>query len=173
MRITGSTSGAGIAASSEVTPSQRATGSIVSPCSDVESSTTKNATWKIVSPCAMPSVTGKVANTIGVAPRRPAQPSISRSGSVNPYATISAASGRASSAVTMAIAVPSGMNSISSRGLTSRPSSRKSASCATHARPSWKVMIVRRAGEEALPITRPGEEDGEEARSRAASSAPP
>ena len=32
----------------------------------------------------MSSVTGKVANTIGVAPRRPAQPSISRSGSVNP-----------------------------------------------------------------------------------------
>ena len=31
-------------------------------------------------PCGMPSVTGKVANTIGVAPRRPAQPSISRSG---------------------------------------------------------------------------------------------
>ena len=35
-------------------------------------------------PCGMPSVIGNVANTIGVAPRRPAQPRISRSGSENP-----------------------------------------------------------------------------------------
>ena len=55
----------------------------------------------------------------------------------------------------MAIAVPSGMIEISSPGLTSSPSSRKSASWATHARPSWNVMIVRRAGEVALPITTP------------------
>ena len=82
---------------------------------------------------------------------------------VNPCATSSAASGRAITAVTIAIAVPSGMMSIRSPGFTSRPSSRKSPSWATQARPSWKVMIVRRAGEVALPITRPRDEDGEEA----------
>ena len=104
---TGSTSGAGIAASSLVTPSSRATGSIVVPCSIVDSSTTKKATLKIRCPCGSPSVTGNVANTIGVAPRRPAQPSIiaraarSRLSAV----TITAATGRATAAVMIAIAI--------------------------------------------------------------------
>ena len=54
----------------------------------------------------MPSVTGKVANTIGVAPRRPAQPSSSRSRQREAAsATTSAASGRATAAVMRAIAV--------------------------------------------------------------------
>ena len=135
----------------------RATGSIVVPCSTVESSTTKNVTLKNVSASAMSADTANVANTIGTAPRRPAQPSTSFSPVVNPWRTVtsSAASGRAKTAVTSAIAVPSSAMSPRSPAFTSSPSSRNSPSCATHARPSWKVMIVRRAGDEALPRTRP------------------
>jgi hypothetical protein len=155
---TGSTSGTGIAASSEVTPSRRATGWIVVPWTIVETSTTKNATLKYCMPSSAPrSVTGNVANTIGVPPRSPAQPSISRSRRLNfaPSVEMTAAAGRAIAAVTNAIAAPSGMMSTSWAGNTSRPSVRKRPSCATHASPSWKVTIVRLAGDEAVPSTRP------------------
>ena len=100
-------------------------------------------------------MTGKMANTIGVAPRRPAQPSISRSGTLNPQATTSVASGRATTAVKMANAPPVRTTSPSRDGNTSSPSNRNSPSWATQATPSWKVTIVRRAGVETVPITSP------------------
>ena len=55
------------------------------------------------------------------------------------------------------------MNSISSAGLTSRPSSRKSASCATHASPSWNVIDRAPGGRGGAADHEPGEEHGEEA----------
>jgi hypothetical protein len=154
---TGSTSGAGIAASSERTPSRRATGSIVAPCRTVENSTTKNVTLKIVRPPSMPSVTAKVANTTGTAPRSPAQPSTIFSPTLKPWPTVtsSVASGRAITAVTSAIAVPSSAIAPRSSGNTSSPRIRNSASWAIQARPSWKVTIVRRAGVVAVPSTSP------------------
>ena len=154
---TGSTSGAGSAASSLVTPSSRANGSIVVPCSIVDKSTTKKATLKIRCPCGSPSVTGNVANTIGVAPRRPAQPSSNRSRSEKwlSAVTITAATGRATAAVMRAIAIDCHALSSSWCGNTSSPSVRKSPSCATQASPSWNVTIVRLAGVDAVPSTRP------------------
>ena len=59
---------------------------------------------------------------------------------------------------------PRARSSPRSSGNTSRPRIRNSASWAIQARPSWKVTIVRRAGVVAVPSTRPGEVDGEEAR---------
>ena len=65
----------GAGGSSDVTPSQRATGSIVVPCSSVESSTAKKTMLKNVSTAGTSSITGKIASTTGTAPRSPAQPS--------------------------------------------------------------------------------------------------
>ena len=111
-------------------------------------------------------MTGKIANTIGVAPRSPAQPSISRSRRSKSARSVNstADSGRAIAAVTIAIAAPSGMMSSSSLGNTRSPSIRKRPSCATQARPSWKVTIVRRAGVDAVPSTSPARIYREEAR---------
>ena len=105
----------------------------------------------------MPSVTAKVANTTGTAPRRPAQPSTSFSPTLNPWPTVttSAASGRANTAVATAIAVPSSAIAPRSSGNTSRPRIRNRESWAIQARPSWKVTIVRRAGVVAVPSTSP------------------
>ena len=95
---TGSTSGAGIAASSEVTPSQRATGSIVSPCSDRREQHDEER--DVEDQVAVRDALGhREGGEHDRASRRagPAQPSISRSRQrePGPSATSSAASGRA------------------------------------------------------------------------------
>ena len=63
----------------EVRPSRRATRSSVVPCTIVETTTTKKTALKIVSLCGTSEESTNVASTIGTAPRRPAQPSSSRS----------------------------------------------------------------------------------------------
>ena len=74
-----SSSRRGSAGSSVVSPSRFASGSKLAPWTRVEVTTTKktieNSSW----PPPTPATTGKVASQIGVAPRSPAQPSISRS----------------------------------------------------------------------------------------------
>ena len=75
-----STSGRGSAGSVVVTPSLRASHSTVVPWSSVEITTAKKTMLKNVRGCpARRSITGKVASTTGTAPRRPAQPSTTRS----------------------------------------------------------------------------------------------
>ena len=127
------------------------------PCSIVESSTTKNATWKIRSPVrdALGHREGGEHDRRRAAQARPAehQPLGQREAVRR---TISAASGRATTAVTMRDrGRPRGMISTARAGSRAARAAGRAPSCATQARPSWKVMIVRRAGEDALPITRP------------------
>ncbi len=104
-----------------------------------------------------PARTGNVAKTTGVAPRSPAHPRTSRSRTSNPWKTVATRtdSGRATTTATTASAVPSSAMSPSSLGRTSNPSVKNIASCATHARPSWKVTIVRLAGRSVEPMASP------------------
>ena len=112
------------------------------PCSSVE--TTHGEEDDVEEPRARRrrrSSTGKVARTTGTAPRRPAQPSTSRSADAKPLNAVATntASGRATTAARRASTVPSTATSPRSAGNTSRPSVKNMPSCATQARPSWKV----------------------------------
>jgi hypothetical protein len=104
-----------------------------------------------------PSITGNVARTTGTAPRRPAQPSSSRSRTVKRSSAVPriVAAGRATTTRISASSVPSITTSPSWLGKTSSPSARNIEICATQASPWWKVMIVRFAGTVAVPRIRP------------------
>ena len=102
-------------------------------------------------------MTGNVARTTGTAPRSPAHPSATRSLNEKPIPTVLAkvAIGRATNTRTSARMIPSSHTPPKSDGNTRRPRTRNMPSCATHASPSWNVVIVRRAGVAELPMTRP------------------
>ena len=104
-------------------------------------------------PSWIPSITGKVASTIGTAPRSPAHPTSadSRRRNPKPLIEITAARGRATKISTAAMRKPSPAIPPNSPGFTSRPSVRNSAIWLTQARPSWKSRTVRRLGIDALP----------------------
>ena len=140
-----------------VTPSRRATASIVEPCRTVESSTAKNTMLKNSSDWGTSAITGKIASTTGTAPRRPAQPSspFSRASRPLPHVVASIATGRATKTTTSASSEPFHATWSRSAGNTSRPRVRNIASCATQARPSWNAVTVRLAGRLAEPIARP------------------
>ena len=80
-----------------VSPSRVASGSKLAPWTRVEVTTTKKTIANTSSPPAIPATTGKVASQIGVAPRSPAQPSISRSRTLSGARAVATkvASGRA------------------------------------------------------------------------------
>jgi hypothetical protein len=149
--------GVGIAASFVVTPSFADSHSNVVPCRSVDASTAKKTTSKNSSAPSTPAITGNVASTTGTAPRSPAHPSAIRSGTEKPRPMVpaNAAIGRATNTSSSASRIPSSHTAPKSDGKTSSPRTRNMPSCATHARPSWKVVIVRRAGVDELPITRP------------------
>ncbi len=151
-----STSGCGTAGSSEVTPSERARFSNVTPWTSVEVTTTKKTAFRIWSDPSTPAITGSVASQIGTAPRSPAQPSISRSRMSNGAKIVETqtATGRARKISTAESSSPFPATSTSSLGKTSSPSRKKSAICEIHARPWWKTTIVRRAGIRPLPRIR-------------------
>ena len=138
----------GSAGSSVVRPSRVASGSKLAPWIRVEVTTTKKTIAKSSSPVPTPATTGKVASQIGVAPRRPAQPSIARSRRSNGAKSVAtkAASGRATKISTAESARPSSATSASVLGKTSSPSRMKRPIWATQPTPSWKATIVRRAG---------------------------
>ncbi len=115
--------------------------------------TTKKMMLKISPASVSPSITGKVASQIGIAPRSPAQPSITRSRSVKRSVRLAtaAASGRATKISTAEISRPSPATSTSWLGKTSRPSRKKSEICETQPRPWWKATIVRLPGTWPVP----------------------
>ncbi len=140
-----------------MTFSRRASASNVVPCTTVEMSTAKKTMLK-KSPLSVTSaITGNVASTTGTAPRRPAQPSTTRSATPKPIRGVetNTASGRATTVTTKASTVPSTTNSPSCAGFTSSPSARNITTWASQPMPSWKVMIVRLAGIRADPSARP------------------
>ncbi len=145
------------AGSPDVTPSQRATGSIVVPCRIVERTTAKNTMLKYSSERGTPSRIGNVASTTGTAPRRPAQPMSACSRRLNraPTSEITVASGRLTKTTSSASSVPFQATSGSSDGKTSRPSVRNMPSCATQASPSWNAVTVRLAGRLPEPSASP------------------
>ena len=108
-------------------------------------------------PSPTPSITGKVASTIGAAPRRPAQPIVTRSATEKraPIVATNAATGRATNMSTTARSAAFGAISTRRPGKTRSPSIRNIPSCASHARPSWKVVIVLSAGLGRPPMIRP------------------
>ena len=149
-----SISGGGSAGSPPTTPRRLASGSKVLPWISVEVTTTKKTTLKISAVSPTPATTGKVASQIGIAPRRPAQPSISRSRLSNGDRALAtkAASGRATKISTAESEQRfAGDDRLSPLGNTSRPSSTKSEICATHESPWWKAIVVWRAGIGPLP----------------------
>ena len=148
-----SISGRGSAGSVEVKPSRWASGSNVAPWISVEVTTTKKIALKIWSAPSTPAITGKVASQIGIAPRSPAQPSISRSRMSNGARALAttAASGRATNMSAAERSRASAATSPSWLGNTSRPRRKKSEICETHDRPWWKAMVVCFAGTTPVP----------------------
>ena len=148
-----SISGGGSAGSSLTRPRRFASGSKVAPWIRVEVTTTKKIVLKISSASPTPATTGKVASQIGIAPRRPAQPSISRSRLSNGAKALAtkAASGRATKISTAESSRPSPATSTRPLGKTSRPSRTKSEIWATQERPWWKAIVVWRAGTGPVP----------------------
>ena len=98
-------------------------------------------------------MTGKVASQIGIAPRSPAQPSISRSRALNGEKTLAAnaASGRATNISAAESSRPSTATSPSPLGKTNSPSRAKSEICETQESPWWKAIVVRLAGIAPVP----------------------
>jgi hypothetical protein len=131
-----------------VRPRRAASGSKLAPWIRVEVTTTKKTIENSSSPVPTPATTGKVASQIGVAPRRPAQPSIARSRRPSGESSVAAkaASGRATRIRAAERARPSSATSLSVLGKTSSPSRMKRPICATQPTPSWKATIVRRPG---------------------------
>ena len=115
--------------------------------------TTKKIELKISSSSPTPAITGKVASQIGIAPRRPAQPSITRSRLLKGAKALEtkAASGRATNISAADSSSPSPATSPSPLGKTSRPSRAKSEIWAIHERPWWKAIVVGRAGTAPVP----------------------
>ena len=89
-------------------PSRPATHSSVVPCTIAETTTTKKTALKIVSFSGTSEERTNVASTIGTAPRRPAQPSRSRSRLVKSWKAVDAQTdaGRATSISSSASASP-------------------------------------------------------------------
>jgi hypothetical protein len=143
-----SASGRGRAGSVVVTPRRLASGSKVVPCRIVEITTAKKTMLKKVLDPSTSSITGKVASTTGTAPRRPAQPSTTRSAIEKRSNAVltKVATGRATNTSTSASAVPLTATSPRSLGKTSRPSARNMEICAIQARPWWNTVTVRLAG---------------------------
>ena len=122
----------------------------------VEVTTTKKTTLKISVVSPTPATTGKVASQIGIAPRRPAQPSISRSRLSNGDSALAtkAASGRATKISTTATSSAAPAWSSSPLGKTSSPSNTNSEIWAIQERPWWKAIVVWRAGIGPVPRIR-------------------
>ena len=120
-----------------VAPSQRASGSNVVPWMSVESSTAKKTTSKSRVLPLTPSMTGKVARTMGTAPRRPAPDSTARSAHVKRIGRVATATaiGRETKTSTSASTVPRRATSSRRLGKTSSPSATNIATWPTHARP--------------------------------------
>ena len=149
--------GRGSAGSVVVTPSLRASHSTLVPCRIVDRTTAKKTMLKNSLLCSMFSITGKVASTTGTAPRRPAQPTTTRSPAVKRSNAVASAAvrGRAMKTSKSASAVPSSQTSSSLLGNTSSPRARNIAIWATQPRPWWKTVTVCLAGMRAEPSIRP------------------
>ena len=143
----------GRAGSSVVRRRRRASGSNVAPWTSVEVRTTKKTMLKMRSADATSATTGNVASQIGVAPRSPAQPIISRSRMSKRVDRVerTAATGRATRISAADSARPLSATSGSSLGKTSRPRMKKRPICATQLTPWWKATIVRRPGMPPVP----------------------
>lgn len=142
---------------STFTPRRRATQPIVVPWSSTDTSTAKNTTLKITGASGTPASSGKVASTIGTAPRSPAQDTISLSARVSGVqaSAISTLTGRATNARNSATASPLPATGGSCEGKTSRPSVRNITICISQAVPSWKRTIERLWMKCRLPSTMP------------------
>ena len=152
-----STSGRSIAGCVVVTRRRRASASKLTPCSTVESSTTKKTIARNSCARGTPAMTGNVAKTIGTAPRSPAHDIAACSARVKRSGASSrcTATGRPSSSSAAVMTSPSTQTSPSAAGVTSSPSERNIASCATQARPSWNAVMERLPWIGALPSSRP------------------
>ena len=159
-----SISGWGSAGSSLTTPRRRASGSNVVPWIRVEVTTTKKIALKISCPSPTPATTGKVASQIGIAPRRPAQPSISRSRVVErrqragderrQRAGDEDQRRREQQPLAGDVAEPAGEDQ--------QPEQGEERDLATHARPWWKAIVVWRGGHRPGAEDQGGDVDGEE-----------
>ena len=122
------------------------------PCNSSDTSTTKKATLKNNRALSRPAIIGNTARIIGTAPRRPTQLINIRSRRLKPRNGSRPAntdSGRAIKIIhidRMSAGIAIGHRS---DGVTSRPSTRNMAICASHARPSkfcripWRLRIGR------------------------------
>ena len=130
-----------------------ASGSKVAPCTRVEVTTTKKTIANSSSPLRTPATTGKVASQIGVAPRSPAQPSITFSRTLKEVKVVArkVAIGRATKISAAESARPLTATLSRSLGKTSSPSRMKRPICETQPSPSWKETTLRRAGSRAEP----------------------
>ena len=115
--------------------------------------TTKKTIANSSSPLRTPATTGKVASQIGVAPRSPAQPSITFSRTLNEVNAVArkVASGRATKISTAESARPLTATPPRSPGKTSTPSRMKRPIWDTQPSPSWKETTLRLAGIRAEP----------------------
>ena len=108
---------------------------IVLPCNSSEASTTTKATLKIIRASGKLAIKGKIASTIGTAPRRPTQETYAISVGVKRKGARHkpTASGRATNISTAATPSAGQANPAISEGVTSKPSNTNISACDSQA----------------------------------------
>ena len=127
-------------------PRRRATVATVVPWRATETRTTKKTTLSTKRPPGTPSVIGKVASTMGTAPRRPAQVMMASSarGRRKGRRHTRTATGRATRISAAATTMPWTATSASSEGKISSPRTRNRPTSATVARLRWNAIRLSR-----------------------------